>query len=290
MKTWMCAMLMTMAVGASAQNPIISEQYSADPTARVFNGKVYLYPSHDIPSPIEKLKEWFCMADYHVFSSTNLTEWQDHGVIVSQDKVPWVQDGSYTMWAPDCVEKDGKYYFYFPAAPKGEEKGFGIGVAVADQPEGPFMPMWKPIEGVHGIDPCVLIDKDGQAYIYWAGAGLHMAKLKPNMTELASEPKQVEGLPEGFKEGPFAFERNGKYYFTFPWVREKDGTETLAYAMLTIRWDLSRSRASSWMSRLRSAGPIIIASWNIRDSGISSITIMIIRLSSTRTARCESTL
>lgn len=231
MKTWMCALMLALSTGASAQNPIISGQYSADPTARVFNGKVYLYPSHDIPSPIEKLKEWFCMADYHVFSSTNLTEWQDHGVIVSQDKVPWVQDGSYTMWAPDCVEKDGKYYFYFPAAPKGEEKGFGIGVAVADHPEGPFMPMWKPIEGVHGIDPCVLIDKDGQAYLYWAGAGLHMAKLKPNMTELASEPKLVEGLPEGFKEGPFAFERNGKYYFTFPWVREKDGTETLAYAM-----------------------------------------------------------
>ena len=216
---------------ALAQNPIINSQFTADPTARVFNGKMYLYPSHDIQSPIEKLKEWFCMADYHVFSSANLTEWQDHGVIVSQDKVPWVQDGSYTMWAPDCVEKDGKYYFYFPAAPKGEEKGFGIGVAVADQPEGPFMPMWKPIEGVHGIDPCVLIDKDRQAYIYWAGAGLHMAKLKPNMMELASEPKLVEGLPEGFKEGPFAFERNGKYYFTFPWVREKDGTETLAYAM-----------------------------------------------------------
>ena len=216
---------------ALAQNPIINSQFTADPTARVFNGKVYLYPSHDIPSPIEKLKTWFCMPDYHVFSSENLMDWEDHGVIVSQDKVPWVQDGSYTMWAPDCVEKDGKYYFYFPAAPKGEEKGFGIGVAIADQPEGPFMPMWKPIEGVHGIDPCVLIDKDGQAYIYWAGAGLHMVKLKPNMTELASEPKLVEGLPEGFKEGPFAFERNGKYYFTFPWVREKDGTETLAYAM-----------------------------------------------------------
>ena len=231
-KMMRCIALAVLSYGtASAQNPIINSQFTADPTARVFNGKVYLYPSHDIPSPIEKLKEWFCMADYHVFSSTNLTEWQDHGVIVSQDKVPWVQDGSYTMWAPDCVEKDGKYYFYFPAAPKGEEKGFGIGVAVADQPEGPFMPMWKPIEGVHGIDPCVLIDKDGQAYIYWAGAGLHMAKLKPNMTELASEPKPVEGLPEGFKEGPFAFERNGKYYFTFPWVREKDGTETLAYAM-----------------------------------------------------------
>lgn len=123
MKTWMCALMLALSTGASAQNPIISGQYSADPTARVFNGKMYLYPSHDIPSPIEKLKEWFCMADYHVFSSSNLTEWQDHGVIVSQDKVPWVQDGSYTMWAPDCVEKNGKYYFYFPAAPKGEEKG-----------------------------------------------------------------------------------------------------------------------------------------------------------------------
>ena len=225
------AQLLAMQLAASAQNPIISGQFTADPTARVFNGKMYLYPSHDIPSPIEKLKDWFCMPDYHVFSSSNLRDWEDHGVIVSQDKVPWVQDGSYTMWAPDCVCKDGRYYFYFPAAPKGEEKGFGVGVAVADHPEGPFMPMWKPIDGIHGIDPCVLIDHDGQAYIYWAGMGLHMAKLKSNMMELASEPQPIEGLPEGFKEGPFAFERNGKYYLTFPWVREKNGTETLAYAM-----------------------------------------------------------
>ena len=87
MKTWMCALMLALSTGVSAQNPVISGQYSADPTARVFNGKMYLYPSHDIPSPIEKLKVWFCMADYHVFSSANLTEWQDHGVIVSQDKV-----------------------------------------------------------------------------------------------------------------------------------------------------------------------------------------------------------
>ncbi len=213
-----------------AQNPIISGQFTADPTARVFNGKMYLYPSHDIPSPIERLKEWFCMADYHVFSSSDLTEWEDHGVIVSQDRVPWVENGSYSMWAPDCVEKDGRYYFYFPAAPKGE-KGFGVGVAVAERPEGPFRPMWRPIKGVQGIDPCVLVDKDGQSYIYWSGMGLRVARLKDNMMELDSDPVQIGGLPEGFKEGPFAFERNGKYYLTFPWVREKNGTETLAYAM-----------------------------------------------------------
>lgn len=134
------------------------------------------------------------------------------------------------MWAPECVHKNGKYYFYFPSTPKGEGKrGFSIGVAIADKPYGPFTPQATPIEGVNGIDPCVLIDKDGQAYIYWSGRGMSVAKLKDNMLELASEPMQIQGLPEGFKEGPFAFERNGKYYFTFPWVKEK--TEVLAYAM-----------------------------------------------------------
>lgn len=230
-KILLASLMMASSWGASAQNPIISGQFTADPTARVFHDKVYLYPSHDIPSPIESLKEWFCMADYHVFSSSNLTDWEDHGVIVTQNRVPWVKPDSYTMWAPDCVYKNGKYYFYFPANPKGDQKGFGVGVAIADKPEGPYMPMWRPIAGINGIDPCVLIDTDGKAYIYWAGMGLRMAKLKDNMMELDGEPKLVEGLPEGFKEGPFAFERNGKYYFTFPWVREKDGTETLAYAM-----------------------------------------------------------
>lgn len=213
-----------------AQNPIIRDQFTADPTARVFEGKLYVYPSHDIPSPIDRLKEWFCMADYHVFSSENLTDWTDHGVILSQENVPWVAPESYSMWAPDCVYKNGKYYFYFPSTPKGEGmRGFNIGVAVADKPYGPFTPQASPIKGVMGIDPCVLVDEDGQAYIYWSGRGMSVAKLKENMLELATEPVQIAGLPEGFKEGPFAFERNGKYYFTFPWVKDK--TETLAYAM-----------------------------------------------------------
>ncbi|MDE5585714.1 MAG: family 43 glycosylhydrolase, partial [Muribaculaceae bacterium] len=136
---------------------------------------------------------------------------------------------SYAMWAPDCVEKDGRYYFYFPASPKDMERGFGIGVAVAEKPEGPFMPMPRNIKGVMGIDPCVLVDDDGQSYMYWSGMGLSVAKLKDNMMELDGEPARIQGLPEGFKEGPFAFKREGKYYLTFPWVR--DVTETLAYAM-----------------------------------------------------------
>ena len=217
-------------VAAGAQNPLLRDHFSADPTARVFNDRVYIYPSHDIHSPVDRLKEWFCMADYHVYSSENLTDWQDHGVIVTQNEVPWVEPDSYSMWAPDCVEKDGRYYFYFPSAPKGAQRGFAIGVATAMRPEGPFFCAPQPIPGVMGIDPSVLIDDDGQAYIYWSGMGIRGARLKANMMELDTAPQQMEGLPDGFKEGPFAFKRNGIYYLTFPWVRKENGTETLAYA------------------------------------------------------------
>ena len=219
-----------------SQNPIVRNQFTADPTARVFNGKVYVFPSHDIPTPPEKpgRKDWFCMADYHVFSSENLTDWTDHGMIVSQNKVSWVDSTSYSMWAPDCIERNGKYYFYFPAnktvVDANGRKGFGIGVAIADQPEGPYVPLPEPIKGVNGIDPNVFIDKDGQAYLYWAMGNIFVAKLKDNMTELASEPMVIDNLPQkGLKEGPFLFERNGIYYLTIPHVENK--IERLEYAI-----------------------------------------------------------
>ena len=235
-KTLIFGMLMIMSNLLFGQNPIIRNQFSADPTARVFNGKVYVFPSHDIPTPPEKQgrKDWFCMADYHVFSSSDLTDWTDHGVIVSQNKVAWVDSASYSMWAPDCIERNGRYYFYFPANKnvvdaKGR-KGFGIGVAVADHPEGPYVPLSEPIKGVNGIDPNVFIDKDGQAYLYWAMGNIVVAKLKSNMTELASEPKIIDNLPQkGLKEGPFMFERNGLYYLTIPHVENK--IERLEYAI-----------------------------------------------------------
>jgi hypothetical protein len=208
-----------------AQNPIIRDQFSADPTARVFNGKVYLYPSHDIPTPPgKKLREnWFCMEDYHVFSSENLTDWTDHGVIVTQTKVPWLTRINYDMWAPDCVFKNGKYYFYFPV-------GGRIGVATADKPEGPYSVLDKPVEGIRGIDPCILIDKDGQAYIFTAMGRISVIKLKDNMIETDGQPLTIANLPaKGLIEGPFAFELNGRYYLTYPHVENK--TERLEYAM-----------------------------------------------------------
>lgn len=218
---------------AYSQNPIITNQYTADPSARVFNNRVYLFPSHDIPPHTNKNREnWFSMEDYHVFSSDDLSMWTDHGVIVTQNKVPWVKPDSFSMWAPDCIERNGKYYFYFPSTPKDTTvaRGFTIGVAIADKPEGPYKTLPEPIKNVKGIDPNVFIDKDGQAYLYWSQGNIYGAKLKENMTELASEPVTFKNLPkEGLKEGPYMFERNGIYYLTYPHVENK--TERLEYAI-----------------------------------------------------------
>jgi hypothetical protein len=208
---------------ATATNPLIMDQFTADPTARVFEGRVYVYPSHDIPySPGKGRSNWFVMEDYHVFSSENLTDWTDHGVILNQTNVPWLARRSFDMWAPDCVTKGGKYYFYFPT-------GGRIGVAVADKPSGPFVPEAKPIEGARGIDPCVLVDKDGSAYLFSSMNRIFVARLKDNMVELASPQQAITNLPQaGLIEGPFVFERKGIYYLTYPHVKNK--IERLEYA------------------------------------------------------------
>jgi hypothetical protein len=217
-----------------AQNPVITNQFTADPSARVFGDRVYVYPSHDIPCTEGKGRPgWFCMEDYHVFSSSNLTDWTDHGVIITQNNVPWVKPNSYSMWAPDCIERNGKYYFYFPTSAKDTVtygRGFTIGVAVADDPKGPYTPQPVPIKGIRGIDPNVFIDKDGQAYLYWSQQNIYAAKLKENMLELASGPVVLQDLPtKGLKEGPYMFERNGLYYLTYPHVENK--IERLEYAI-----------------------------------------------------------
>jgi hypothetical protein len=222
---------MLQAPAAFATNPLITDQFTADPTARVFEGKVYVYPSHDIrePTGYQGRPNWFVMEDYHVFSSDNLTDWKDHGVILTRSDVEWADQSAYAMWAPDCVFKDGKYYFYFPAMAK-DGGGMRIGVAVADKPYGPFKPLATPIERVIGIDPGVFIDKDGSAYLSWSFKDqLVIAKLKPNMIEIEGEPQAIDNLPKnGLQEGPFEFEREGTYYLTYPHKANK--IERLEYA------------------------------------------------------------
>ena len=219
---------------ATAQNPIIQNQFSADPSARVFGDSVYVYPSHDILATEGKGRVgWFCMEDYHVFSSANLTDWTDRGMIITQNKVPWVKPDSYSMWAPDCIEHNGKFYFYFPTSPADTTaygRGFRIGVAIGSKPTGPFVPQSEPIKNVRGIDPNVFIDKNGEAYLYWSAGNIYGAKLKANMLELDADVKTLGELPsKGLKEGPYMFERNGIYYLTYPHVENK--IERLEYAM-----------------------------------------------------------
>ena len=242
---------------AFATNPIIMDQFNADPTARVFEGRIYLYPSHDIPVPPGSgaRQAWFCMEDYHVFSSENLTDWTDHGVICNQTNVPWLNRKGYDMWAPDCVFKNGTYYFYFPV-------GGRIGVATSEKPYGPWKILDQPVTGASGIDPCVLIDNDGTSYLFTGGGGISVAKLKDNMIELDTPPpatntvatnnppgrfgrgfrssmQRIANLPNPGRttiEGPFAFKRNGTYYLTYPHavtVNGQQGTEELEYAIST---------------------------------------------------------
>ncbi len=208
-----------------ADNPFITHIYTADPTARVFNGKMFVYTSHDIQETGNQGVNGFCMADYHCFSSEDLITWTDHGVILHQNDVPWAKK-NYSMWAPDCVEKGGTYYFYFPTH---SSNGFRVGVATASKPEGPFTAESNFITNANGIDPNVYIDDNGTPYLYFGGGdNLKMMTLNSNMKTPASDVSTIQNLPDNYKEGAFVFKRNGTIYFTFP--HDQGGGEAIVYA------------------------------------------------------------
>jgi hypothetical protein len=149
------------------KEPIVTHVYTADPSAHVFNGKLYIYPSHDRETDIKDNDngDQYDMADYHVFSMEEVGgPVTDHGVVLKQEDVPWV---SKQLWAPDAATKNGKYYLYFPARDK--EGIFRVGVAVGDKPEGPFKPEPDYIKGSFSIDPATFVDDDGSAYLFFGG-------------------------------------------------------------------------------------------------------------------------
>lgn len=146
---------------------LVKHIYTADPSAHVFNGKIYIYPSHDIDAgeAFDDLGSHFDMQDYHVFSMESPdSEAIDHGIALDVKDVKWAKK---QMWAPDAAEKDGKYYLYFPA--KDYDGIFRIGVAVGDSPTGPFTPQPDAIKGSFSIDPAVFKDNDGNHYMYFGG-------------------------------------------------------------------------------------------------------------------------
>ena len=201
-----CAILWGAAQAAMAANPIITTAYSADPSAHVFGNRLYVYPSHNRDDAQE-----FGMTDYHVYSTEDMTNWQDHGVVLSLSQIPWAKAH---LWAPDCGYKDGTYYLYFPADADGHYH-FKIGGATSQSTAGPFVAEAQPIPGVDGIDPSIFIDDDGTPYLIWAAGGPMLCHLRPDMKTLAGTPTRLTGCAKFF-EGPWLFKRSGLYHLTYP--------------------------------------------------------------------------
>lgn len=147
--------------------PLVKEIYTADPAAHIFNGRIYIYGSHDIdgPTPEDDLGAHFEMVDYRVLSMDRIGgPVTVHPVGLHVKDVPWA---SKQMWAPDAAQRNGRYYLFFPA--KDKQEVFRIGVATSDRPEGPFKAEPEPIRGSFSIDPAVFTDDDGQTYMYFGG-------------------------------------------------------------------------------------------------------------------------
>lgn len=242
---------------------LFPQDYMADPSAHVFEGKIYIYPSHDWESGIAENDngDHFNMKDYHVFSLDEVDgPITDHGVVLAAENIPW---SGRQLWDSDVAFKNGKYYLYFSL--KDQNDIFRLGVAVSDKPYGPFIPQENPIKGSYSIDPCVF-EENGEYYIYFGGIwggqlqryrnnkALEsaafpadnepalcgkVARLRNDMLEFAEEPRDVVILDENgqsitqgdtdrrFFEASWMHKYNGKYYFSY----STGDTHLLCYAI-----------------------------------------------------------
>lgn len=255
--------LQALAAKAISQ-PLVTHIYTADPSAHVFEGKLYIYPSHDIDAGIafDDDGSHFGMEDYHVLRMDSPRgEAVDCGVALHVKDVPWAQR---QMWAPDAATKDGRYYLYFPA--KRADGIFQIGVAVGDRPEGPFVAEPEAIKGSYSIDPAVFADDDGAYYMYFGGLwggqlqkyrdnafdagheepaddepalGPKIARLTADMKRFAEAPREVVIVDEAgqplragdhdrrFFEAAWVHKYEGRYYFSY----STGNTHYLCYAV-----------------------------------------------------------
>lgn len=244
--------------------PLVSEIYTADPSAHVFDGRIYIYPSHDIESgvPMKDDGSHFDMKDYHVFSMDSVGgEVTDHGVALDIQDIPWA---GRQLWAPDAAYKEGTYYLYFPVKDKNDV--FRIGVATSSTPTGPFEPQAQPIAESFSIDPAVYEDTDGNYYMYFGGiwggqlqrwaTGEYqpedvypaddepalmpkVARMSEDMLGFAEEVRDVQILDENgnpllagdterrFFEAAWVHTYNGKYYLSY----STGDTHNIAYAV-----------------------------------------------------------
>ncbi|WP_461095876.1 glycoside hydrolase family 43 protein [Spirosoma luteolum] len=251
---------------APAPKPLISTIYTADPSAHVFNGKIYIYPSHDVETTVPEDDEGshFDMRDYHILSMDKIGgKVTDHGVALDIKDIPWA---GRQLWAPDAAYKNGTYYLYFPV--KDKQDVFRMGVATSKSPVGPFKAEPKPIPGSYSIDPAVFTDTDGKTYMYFGGiwggqlqrwhTGSYeangsktdlkqddkpalspkIARLSNDMLTFAEPAKDVQILDKAgkpllggdhdrrFFEGGWMHKYKGTYYFSY----STGDTHLLAYA------------------------------------------------------------
>ena len=244
--------------------PLVKEIYTADPSAHVFENKIYIYPSHDIEAGIPQNDngDHFDMRDYHILSMDSVGgPVTDHGVALDIKNIPWA---GRQLWAPDAAFKDGTYYLYFPV--KDKQDVFRIGVATSPSPAGPFTAQPEPIKGSYSIDPAVFTDHDGTSYMYFGGiwggqlqrwsSGKYdtadvypandqpalcakVARLSKDMLGLDEAPKDVVILDESgkplvagdhnrrFFEASWLHHYNNKYYFSY----STGDTHYIAYAI-----------------------------------------------------------
>ena len=243
---------------------LVPDDYMADPSVHIYNGKLYIYPSHDWESGVAENDngDHFNMKDYHVFSTSDIENepLTDHGVVLKVEDIPWA---GRQLWDCDVCEKDGKYYMYFPL--KDRNDIFRFGVAIADRPEGPFIPQPDPMKGSYSIDVAVLKDDDGKCYFYFGGIwGGQLQRYRDNkalenaylpegdepaipprvailaddMLEFGEEPRAVQIIdkdgnplkandPHRFFEASWVHKYNGKYYFSY----STGDTHMLCYAI-----------------------------------------------------------
>ncbi len=235
------------------RRPLVTHIYTADPSAHAFNGRIYVYPSHDRDTgiPDNDNGDQYDMVDYHVLSMESVGgEVTDHGIALALEDVPWA---STQLWAPDAALKNGTYYFYFPARDK--DGIFRIGVATSKNPAGPFKAEPNYIAGSFSIDPCSFVDDDGKAYLYFGGIwggqlqkwrkdvwnptgtepaddqpaiGPRMAPLSDDMLSFAEKPAELVILDE--KGEPLKAGDHDRRYFEGPWMHKYKGTYYLSYS------------------------------------------------------------
>ncbi len=255
-KTAAIAALLLLATGAKAQNPFVQTWCTSDPAPMVHNGTMYVYTGHD-----EDGADFFWMQEWRVYSTQDMVNWQDHGSPLALETFSWADDRA---WAGQTIERDGKFYWYICAHSK-ISNGMAIGVAVSDSPTGPFKdalgkPLFENGSWDH-IDPTVMIDDDGQAWLMWGNPQCYYLKLNRDMISYEGELGKLPMTEEAFG-GPMMKEREkGKTYkdsyVEGPWLTKRNGTYQLLYAAGGVPEHISYSTAPSPLGPWKYAGEIM---------------------------------